>query len=297
LGPDRPDTSGKAETVPAREGVGSVTIMLAATARKTAALTHYPVMTGAGPLRAVEVGEGAPVLLLHGWGSAPEQYAPLLCRLAGQGRRAVALTLPGFADSAAPRTATIHGVLEMLLEAVVEMGMGEQAIDVVGHSLGGLLAARMAQVLPVAPRTLVLVNAAGGGAQPLLRSVRALLRAAGELDARQTASVGAAVSETTVRAVLSHPRWAARAAMLALRGDAQYVVDHLRARDVRVWVVVSDADRLIRPGTLAADLRYLRRVGGHHGWPVTHAEECATLLDELLSLPTPTIPAPRDALD
>lgn len=259
------------------------------------ALTHYPVMTGAGPLRAVEAGEGPPVLLLHGWGSAPEQYAPLLWRLAEQGRRAVALTLPGFADSAAPRSATMRGVLDMLLEAVQEVGLDDEPIDLVGHSLGGMVAARMAQALPHAPRNVVLVNAAGGGAQPLLHSARALLRAAGELDARQTAAVGAAVSESTVRVLLSHPRWAARAAMLALRGDAQYVVDHLRARDVRVWVVVSDADRLISPGSLAADPRYLRRVSGHHGWPVTHAAECARLLDELLRpalhLPAPRVPA------
>ena len=264
--------------------------------RATRSLTHYPVMTGAGPLRVVEAGEGPPVLLLHGWGSAPEQYAPLLWRLAEQGRRAVAVTLPGFADSAAPRSGTIRGVLDMLLEAVSETGLGEEPLDLVGHSLGGLLAARMAQVLPVVPRTVVLVNAAGGGAQPLLRSARALLRAAGELDARQTACVGPAVSESTLRALLSHPRWAARAAMLALRGDAQYVVDHLRARDVRVWVVVSDADRLIAPGTLAAETTFLRRVRGHHGWPVTHAEECALLLDELLR-PVNRVPAPRVPAD
>lgn len=254
----------------------------------TRSLTHYPVMTGAGPLRVVEAGEGPPVLLLHGWGSAPEQYAPLLWRLAEQGRRALAVTLPGFADSAAPRSGTIRGVLDMLLEAVSETGLAEEPLDLVGHSLGGLLAARMAQVMPVAPRTVVLVNAAGGGAQPLLHSARALLRAAGELDARQTAAVGPAVSESTLRVLLSHPRWAARAAMLALRGDAQYVVDHLRARDVRVWVVVSDADRLIAPGTLAAETTFLRRVGGHHGWPVTHAAECALLLDELLR-PVPSV--------
>jgi pimeloyl-ACP methyl ester carboxylesterase len=261
-----------------------------------AALSHYPVMTGARPLRAVEVGEGPPVLLLHGWGSAPEQYAPLLWRLARQGRRAVALTLPGFADSAAPRSATIRGVLDMLLEATAETGLGDEPIDLVGHSLGGLLATRMAQVMPVAPRTLVLVNAAGGGAQPLLRSARALVRAAGELDARQTVSVGPAVSESTLRALLSHPRWAARAAMLALRGDAQYVVDHLRACHVRVWVVVADADRLIAPGTLAGDPRFVRRVSGHHGWPVTHADECALLLDELLA-PVGRVPAPRAPAD
>jgi pimeloyl-ACP methyl ester carboxylesterase len=255
------------------------------------ALTHYPVMTGAGPLRAVEVGEGPPVLLLHGWGSAPEQYAPLLWRLAEQGRRAVALTLPGFGDSAPPRSATIRGVLDMLLEAVQEIGLGDEPIDVVGHSLGGLVAARMAHALPSAPRNVVLVNAVGGGAQPLLSSARALVRAAGELDARQTAAVGAAVSETTVRALLAHPRWAVRAAMLALRGDAQWAVDHLRGRGVRVWVVVSDADRLIAPGSLADDPRFLRRVSGHHGWPVTHAAECALLLDELLRPPPP--PTPR----
>lgn len=273
----------------------------------TSQLTHYPVMTGAGPLRAVEAGDGPPVLVLHGWGSAPEQYAPLLWRLANQGRRAVALTLPGFADSAVPHRSTMRGVLDMLLEAVHEIGLDEEPLDLVGHSLGGLVVARMAQVLPAAPRTVVLVNAAGGGPQPLLRSARALVRATGELDARQTASVGAAISESTIRALLSHPRWAARAAMLALRGDAQYVVDHLRARGVRVWVVVSDADRLISPGSLAADPRYLRRVTGHHGWPITHAEDCARLLAELLhptaavppsasgSPPSPlaTVPAPR----
>lgn len=103
-------------------------------------------------------GEGQPLLYLHGfeWHPGP---APFLDRLAA-GRRVYAPEHPGFGESTG--IDQIDDMLDIVLyyRRVVE-SLGVDQIDVIGHSLGGMIAAEFAAICPHLVRRLVLVDSYG----------------------------------------------------------------------------------------------------------------------------------------
>ena len=99
-----------------------------------------------------------PLLYLHGHEQHPGDAA-FLHRLA-EGRRVFAPEHPGYGASTGFET--VEGVLDVVLfyrELVGSWGIA--AIDVVGHSLGGMFAAELAAIAPQVVRRLVLVDAYG----------------------------------------------------------------------------------------------------------------------------------------
>ncbi|MGH2584697.1 MAG: alpha/beta fold hydrolase, partial [Dehalococcoidia bacterium] len=103
-------------------------------------------------------GDGPPLLYLHGFEQHPGD-APFLRRLA-QRRRVYAPELPGYGESTGFET--IDGILGITLyhRQLVE-SWGVDVVDVIGHSLGGMLAAEFAAICPHRTRRLVLVDAYG----------------------------------------------------------------------------------------------------------------------------------------
>ncbi|MGD9892458.1 MAG: alpha/beta fold hydrolase [Dehalococcoidia bacterium] len=103
-------------------------------------------------------GDGPPLLYLHGFEHHPGD-APFLRRLA-QTRRVYAPELPGYGESTGFES--IDGILGITLyhRQLVE-SWGVDTVDVIGHSLGGMLAAEFAAICPHRTRRLVLVDAYG----------------------------------------------------------------------------------------------------------------------------------------
>jgi pimeloyl-ACP methyl ester carboxylesterase len=98
------------------------------------------------------------LLYVHGYERHPGE-APFLSRLAGD-REVLAPELPGYGESQGVDHLTdVHDVA-LLLRDIVE-GHGYEHVDVVGHSLGGMLAAEFAVVAPDLVRSLVLVGSYG----------------------------------------------------------------------------------------------------------------------------------------
>lgn len=87
------------------------------------------------------------LIFLHGWGTHPVIWQPLLARLPS----AVALPLPGYAGSAATQT------LDEMADRLAH-DLGRQT-TLVGWSLGGLVAMRMAAMYPEKISSLVLIGA------------------------------------------------------------------------------------------------------------------------------------------
>lgn len=103
-------------------------------------LRFFDVPSSAGPLSAVEAGEGPPVLLIHGLGASKLSLLTTLGALAPLGRRAIALDLPGFGDSAKPLTANYspQWFARTIVSAMDALGI--ERADLVGNSLGGRVA-------------------------------------------------------------------------------------------------------------------------------------------------------------
>ena len=99
------------------------------------------------------VGVGPPLVLLHGFAMHGGLFAPVLTQLAAR-RRAYVADLPGHGYSAPPHEYTLHAIVDAIDAALREI---EGPLDVVGWSLGGLVAMAWAVRYPQRLRRIVLV--------------------------------------------------------------------------------------------------------------------------------------------
>jgi pimeloyl-ACP methyl ester carboxylesterase len=127
-------------------------------------------------VRYVRLGSGAPVVLLHGIASSIYTWKDVLPALA-RSHDVVALDLPGFGGSDVPPALSVD-LYVRLLPALLER-LGLRRASLVGHSLGGALAAVTAAQRPDLVDRLVLVSAAGYNLRP--RDQPLLVRLMGRL--------------------------------------------------------------------------------------------------------------------
>jgi pimeloyl-ACP methyl ester carboxylesterase len=107
----------------------------------------------------VEVGEGKPLILVHGLGGCWQSWLENIPHLA-HSHRVIALDLPGFGDSPLPGwevTIEAYGRLLSLLFEQLDTG----PVTLVGNSMGGFVSAEEAVSNPAAVTRLALVSAAG----------------------------------------------------------------------------------------------------------------------------------------
>jgi len=109
----------------------------------------------------VDEGQGPLIVLVHGLGEHLGYWSENFGPLVAQGFRVVALDLPGFGRSGKPRTE--YGMAEQAgwLSAFLSAVAPETPAVVVGHSMGGQVAMRLALDAPELVRGLCLVAPAG----------------------------------------------------------------------------------------------------------------------------------------
>src|SRR5919206_2315570 len=113
------------------------------------------------PIRYLSMGEGLPLVLLHGAGDNSLDWRWMLPALARK-HRVYALDLPGSPDSARPAANYSPAFFERFVAAFADaLDIGRAAF--VGNSLGGLMALRLALSEPERADALVLVDSAGLG--------------------------------------------------------------------------------------------------------------------------------------
>jgi 4,5:9,10-diseco-3-hydroxy-5,9,17-trioxoandrosta-1(10),2-diene-4-oate hydrolase len=111
-------------------------------------------------VNAVDIGEGPPVVLVHGLGGNWQNWLEVLPALADAGHRAIAFDLPGFGHSEMPARDITIPRYGLAVDAVLEALGVEGPVAVVGSSMGGLIAADLAVSRPSTVERLVLVSAA-----------------------------------------------------------------------------------------------------------------------------------------
>jgi pimeloyl-ACP methyl ester carboxylesterase len=130
-------------------------------------------------------GDGIPIALFHGWADSADTWRQALALIARQGRRAIAVDLPGFGTADPLDDGPVLPQLDDFAHAAVRYlrGSRDEPVVAAGNSLGGCVVLRLAQrhpsrlagVVPVAPagldmsRLLYLVQR-----DPVIRSLLAL---------------------------------------------------------------------------------------------------------------------------
>jgi pimeloyl-ACP methyl ester carboxylesterase len=149
-------------------------------------LFEHRLMLAGFETRVLELeGDGVPIVMFHGYADSADTWRQTLAVLARQGRRAIAVDLPGFGTADPLERGEILPQLDRFAAAAARYlaGRPRQAVIAVGNSLGGCIALRLAErhgdelwgVVGVAPaglemtRLLHLVQR-----DPLLRSLVAL---------------------------------------------------------------------------------------------------------------------------
>jgi pyruvate dehydrogenase E2 component (dihydrolipoamide acetyltransferase) len=161
-------------------------------------------------LRYLELGagDGVPVVLLHGFGADLNSWMFTQPALA-DGRRAIALDLPGHGGSSKDVGA---GDADALVDAVggALAALGLERVHLVGHSMGGAIAALVAARWPERVATLTLIASAGLGAEINAAFIDGFVRMARRRDAVEVLNLlvhdPALVSRAMVEDVLRYKR-------------------------------------------------------------------------------------------
>ena len=111
------------------------------------------------------------VLFIHGLGSSADRWLDIPDALSLLGLHSIALDLPGFGLSAKPEDMdyTIGRFVQVVVDFIRKIGM--QKTSIVGHSLGGYIAAQLAAEHAGVVDRLVLIDTSGmlDGPTPLLQ--------------------------------------------------------------------------------------------------------------------------------
>jgi pimeloyl-ACP methyl ester carboxylesterase len=190
-------------------------------------------------LRYLVRGEGDPLVLVHGLGGAASNWLALAPLLA-PGRRVLVPELPGHGGSEAlPAAPNLNVYADRIAELAAREGFAPAPI--VGHSLGGAIALRLAIRRPASVSGLVL--AAAAGISSATRSARYALTITGILKpGRRIAPHRRLVARSSLLKTLVFGRWGA-ADPQALSAE---LVDAFLSGPARHTDTVSAAKALVR---------------------------------------------------
>lgn len=106
--------------------------------------------------------DGAPFVMLHGWGASLYMYHDALSLLPRQGIRAIAVDLRGYGLSDRPRARGEYSLDHYLddLDALLS-SLGYKHVALMGQSMGGGIALHYALRHPARVKSLVLINPVG----------------------------------------------------------------------------------------------------------------------------------------
>ena len=193
-------------------------------------------------------GEGAPVVFLHGFGADLNGWRPVH-RLLPETRPALAIDLPGHGFSPLGEEASFEALVGAARAALIEEGVS--AAHLVGHSLGGAVAAALSHEPSVKALSLMLIAPAGLGPESNAAFFDGFLQADTEaaltpwlhMLATDPAALGSALARTTLRLRQERPLVAdqRRLARAILAGGRQSL-------DVRGLLVTPEAPTKIVVG-------------------------------------------------
>ena len=296
--------------------------MLLSAAHRSSARALRPVRTYAAAAHAVSsdgtriaytatAGGGTPTLLINGWAGCAADWGSLVDRLGASGRRVVAFDPRGFGASGDGAAASVRTLSEDALAVARAVGSSEAPVDIIGWSLGGLVAQELCCAAPSEVRRAVLASTSPGGddfdRELISRDFFDLFDGWADEDtlegeaARRRAAAAAFVHASPERWVSNNVDAlkadvdafvAVRRAAAAIRGQKACALapfpDCARLPEKRYLVLHGDVDPVV-DAALAARLaerapgaKLLLLAGvGHRAWAQEPDEWCARVLDFL----------------
>jgi pimeloyl-ACP methyl ester carboxylesterase len=209
-----------------------------------------------------DIGEGPPLIFVHGWGLSSRAYAKALPELARAGVRVVAPALPGFGRSAPLSGEYTFEKLARWMDELLDHAGVEEPAFLVGHSFGGGVATATAFHHPERARSLVLVNAVGGAVwkrdedlehsladRPLWDWGRHFPL---ELRTRRIQRIAPVIVRDFLENAIRNPKALRLAAGLARSADLREELAVLAERGLPVTVLWGDQDKVIPQATFAS---------------------------------------------
>ena len=208
-------------------------------------------------LRCLDLGEGPgiPVLLLHGFGADLNTWMFTQPTLA-EGRRVIALDLPGHGGSTKEAGAADVKSLSKAAESALD-ALGIERVHLVGHSMGGAVAASLAVHGPERIASLTLIAAAGLGPEINTAFIDGFVRASRRREATEVLGLlvydPALVSRTMVEDVLRYKRLDGVPAALTKIAEAWFpggrqsldLTGQIAALSLPVQIIWGREDRII----------------------------------------------------
>jgi pimeloyl-ACP methyl ester carboxylesterase len=243
----------------------------------------------------LEVGAGEPVLFLPGWGLTARSYLAALLPIASAGLRVIAPSMPGFGASTPLGLRAPLGAYARRIVALLDVLDPEHPVFATGHSFGGGVTLKIAQLRPDLIRSVTAVNPVGGAPDrrglrkaswlgwSLATTVAGLPKSRPHfVDPRQIARLATDLVPNVARRPLRALTTGAVAITAQLADEARQLAD----TGMPVLYVWGDRDRLILPGRLRGlgGPESTEMVAGGHGWVITHPEEFAKTLHESLAV-------------
>lgn len=196
------------------------------------------------------------MVFLHGWALGQHSYRDVVERVAAQGCRVIAPSLPGFGGTGelTGQTFSLTGYATWVDHLLHSLEIDEPAV-VVGHSFGGGVAVRLAHDHPTHVRSLVLVNAIGGSTWRDGNRIRSIAERplwdwglhfpSDVWPLRQATRVLPVMAEDLLPNLLRHPRAMVKVANLARRADLRAELEALRDRGLPISIIWAARDGVI----------------------------------------------------
>jgi pimeloyl-ACP methyl ester carboxylesterase/predicted amino acid-binding ACT domain protein len=232
--------------------------------------------------------DGPPVVFLHGYALGSHAYKRPLRRLARRGCRVWAPAMPSFGATASLPVAQtdLAGYARWVADFMKEVGITAPVV-LIGHSLGGGVATKLAHSRPDLVSHVVLLNAVGGvSPRPIRDWATSFLREFSSIP--DTVDIALAARDDIVTNILRNPIGLLRAGTMARNADLRTELSELAGLGVPALVLTSEGDSVIPLRCFEAVCDFLGTSGhivsGNHSWLLTDPESFNQVLGALVDV-------------